>query len=286
MTAWNPRAIQGLILDMDGVLWRGGQPLGPLPEWFARMRALGLRWVFVTNNATRSPRAYVERLRGLGVPAREEQIINSAMAAAALLKTRWPQAEARVLTLGEGGLDEVLSQAGFSITHEPPADVVVAALDRQCTYEKLARAARAVHQGAWLVGTNPDRTYPVPEGLAPGAGALLAALEAATDAQATIAGKPEPWPFRLALQRLGLPPERVLAVGDRLETDILGAQRLGIPTALVLSGVTTREQALAWEPPPNWMGEDLGRLLAYLEMVCRGPRALAPDAGDGGEGGP
>ncbi len=273
--AWNPAAIQGLILDMDGVLWRGGQPLGPLPQWFDQMRALGLRWVFVTNNATRSPRAYVTRLAQMGLDAREEQIINSAMAAAALLRERWPQAQARVLTLGEGGLDEVLREAGFTVVHEPPADAVVAALDRQCTYEKLARAARAVHQGAWLVGTNPDRTYPVPDGLAPGAGALLAALEAATDAQATIAGKPEPWPFRLALERLGLPAERVLAVGDRLETDILGAQRLGIPTALVLSGVTTRERAEAWQPAPDWIGPDLGRLLAHLAMHRRGPRAVA-----------
>ncbi len=268
--ALDPRGLRGLILDMDGVLWRGEQPLGDLPALFARLQALGLRWVFVTNNATRSPADYVRKLARFGVTARADQILNAALAAVAALRERWPQAQAVVHVLGEGPLQAMLTAAGFRVTAEPQADAVVAALDRTCTYDKLARAALAIRRGAWFVGTNPDRTYPTPEGLVPGAGALLAALEAATDVPPTVVGKPEPWLFRLALERLQARPEQVLVVGDRLETDILGGQRLGLPTALVLSGVTDRAQAEAWRPAPHLVVRDFTALVDWLALR-RGP---------------
>ncbi|NPA30948.1 MAG: HAD-IIA family hydrolase [Chloroflexi bacterium] len=274
--ALHPRSLVGLILDMDGVLWRGSQPLGDLPALFRRLEDLGLRWVFVTNNATRSPADYVEKLARFGVPAQEEDILNSALAAVAALRERWPQGDAVVHVLGEGALRDLIAQAGFSITAQPQADAVVVALDRSCTYAALERATYAIRGGAWFVGTNPDRTYPTPQGLAPGAGALLAALEAATDVAPTIVGKPEPWLFRLALQRLNARPEQVLMVGDRLETDILGAQRLGIPTALVLSGVTTREQADAWSPPPHLIAPDFTAVVDWLARKRRGGPHILP----------
>ncbi len=265
-----PNALRGLILDMDGVLWRGDQPLGDLPALFARLQALGLRWVFVTNNATRSPADYVRKLARFGVTARPEQILNAALAALAALRERWPQGNAVVHVLGEGPLQRMLAAAGFQVTTGPQADAVVAALDRSCTYAKLEQATYALRGGAWFIGTNPDRSYPTPQGLAPGAGALLAALEAASDVKPTIVGKPEPWLFRLALAHLDAQPHRVLMVGDRLETDILGAQRLGIPAALVLSGVTTRQQAEAWQPPPHLIAPDFAAVVAWLERR-RGP---------------
>ena len=272
----NPRSLVGLILDMDGVLWRGSQPLGNLPDWFARLQALGLRWVFVTNNATRTPADYVTKLARFGVPAHEDQILNAALAAVTALRERWPQGNAVVHVLGEGPLQRFIAQAGFRTTTEPHADAVVAALDRSCTYDKLERAAYAIREGAWFIGTNPDRSYPTPQGLAPGAGALLAALEAATDVAPTIVGKPEPWLFRLALERLGAQPRQALVVGDRLETDILGAQRLGIPAALVFSGVTTPEQAAAWSPPPHVTAPDFAALVSWLERKRRGGPEMAP----------
>ncbi len=263
--------IQGLIIDLDGVLWRGDQPLGPLPEWFQRLQALGLRWVFATNNATRTIDMYLEKFARMGLTdIRPDQIVNSILAAVYALRQRWPQG-APVYIIGETGLFQGLAEAGFPFTDDLEAiQAVVVGLDRQLTYDKLALGTLAIRRGAWFIGTNPDRSFPTPEGLKPGAGAILAALEAATDVAPTIVGKPEPFLFQLALERLGTPPEATLVVGDRWETDILGGQRVGCPTALVLSGVTSRDQARTRNPAPDLIVEDFGTLIRLLERA-RGP---------------
>lgn len=264
--------IEGMIIDLDGVLWRGEEPLGPLAQWFQRLEALGLHWVFATNNATRTVEAYLEKFRRLGLPrVRPEQVVNSILATVEALRERWPQG-ARVYIIGEAGLYQGLAQAGFPHTEDwTQAQAVVVGLDRQLTYDKLARATLALRRGAWFVGTNPDRSFPTPQGLQPGAGAILAALEAASDVRPTIMGKPAPYLFRVALQRLGTRPETTLVVGDRLETDILGGQRAGCPTALVLSGVTSREQALSGSVQPDLVVRDFGHLLDVLEQVRGSP---------------
>ncbi len=287
------REIKALILDMDGVLWRGPQPLGDLGRLFAEVERLGLRYVFVTNNATRSVAQYAARLRGLGVPADEKHILNAAQAAVHLLQEALPQGAA-VYVVGEAALQATLAAAGFRIANKgageeaseearaekgrlPDAQAVVVALSRACTYDQLRTATLLVRRGALFVGTNPDRTFPAPEGLVPGAGALIAALEAATDQPARIAGKPQPLLFRLALQRLGARPEETLVVGDRLETDIAGGQAAGCRTALVLSGVTSMEQAMAWEPAPDLIAMDFAAVLRFLarERAWQGRRVVA-----------
>jgi len=287
--------IRALILDMDGVVWRGGQPLGDLPALFARLDALGISAVFVTNNATRSVEQYVERLRGLGVEVTADRILNSAQAAAHALAERLP-AGAWVYVIGEGGLRETLKNAGFRIAsesnktfdkttnekqpqhprnpqqkaqpeHQPSntPQAVVVALDRECTYRQIRTATLLIRQGALFVATNPDRTFPTPEGLVPGTGAIIAAVEAATDQPALIVGKPKPLLFQMALERLGTRPEETLVVGDRLETDIAGGQAAGCRTALVLSGVTSAEQAARWEPAPDLIAPDLTAVVDFLE---------------------
>ncbi len=273
--------ITSLILDMDGVLWRGGEPLGDLPELFARLRALGISFVFVTNNATRTVEDYVERLRRFGVEVEPWQVLNSALAAAEALRQEFPHG-AEVYVFGEKGLKQTLAEAGFRIANpwdddqEGKADAskqilargvdaVVAALNRHCNYYSLETAALLIRRGALFIATNPDRTFPIPEGKAPGAGALVAALEAATDVQARVVGKPQPFLFQLALRRLGSRPDETLVVGDRLETDIAGGQAANCRTALVLSGVTTKEQAMAWEPSPDLIAPDLTAVVNFLE---------------------
>ncbi len=274
--------VRALILDMDGVLWRGEEVLGDLSALFERLQAMGLKTVFVTNNATRSVAQYVARLRALGLAVGPERILNSAQAAAYALQNRLPR-DAWVYVLGEEGLRSTLREAGFRIANketkkhgrmavEPDAvQAVVVALDRQCTYDDLKAATLLVRRGAYFLGTNPDRTYPTPQGLVPGAGTLIAALEAATGRQADIAGKPQPLLFRLALQRLGTRPEETLVVGDRLETDIAGGQAAGCLTAVVLSGVTSEEEALRWEPAPDLIVPDLTALVTFLERERRMP---------------
>jgi 4-nitrophenyl phosphatase len=141
---------------------------------------------------------------------------------------------------------------------------VIVGMDRQITYDKLRRATMLIRSGVPFIGTNPDKTFPTPEGLVPGTGALIAALEAATSIQPIIVGKPSPEMYLVAMERMGSSPATTVVVGDRLETDIAGGQQLGCKTGLVLSGVTNIKAAQSWVPSPDWIEPDLTALLARL----------------------
>ena len=141
---------------------------------------------------------------------------------------------------------------------------VVVALDRQVTFEKLTIASRLIRSGSLFLGTNPDPTYPSANSLIPGAGALIAAIQATTETKPFIIGKPFPEMYQVALERMQVSPRVCLVVGDRLETDIAGGQQIGCQTALVLSGVTTLQAAERWQPAPDWISPDLTHLLAEL----------------------
>lgn len=254
--------IEGIILDMDGVLWTDTRPIGDLPAIFARLKALGLRVVVATNNSTRSADQHQEKLARLGVLLEPWQVVSSSMAVVDYLSHRFPSG-GEVYVIGEENLKIALAKAGFH--HHPDAEglplAVVAGLDYALTYDKLRQAALYIRAGVPFIGTNPDRTLPTPEGIIPGAGAVLAALVACTDMEPLLMGKPEPPLYQLALERLGTLPRHTLAVGDRLETDILGGQRIGCLTALVLSGISTSEQASHWTPQPDIIIRDLTSLL-------------------------
>lgn len=255
--------LRSLILDMDGVLWRGEQALLDLPDVFSRIEKKRWQVLCMTNNATRSIEQYLEKLASFGVKLQSWQVLSSAQATARYLRQQFPQSGS-VFIVGERVLKEVLAQEGFPHA-EQDVLAVVTALDRQLTYEKLARATLLIRAGAPLIATNPDRTFPTPDGLVPGAGAIVAALEAATDTGAVITGKPNPDFYKAALERLGTSPEETLAIGDRLETDIYGAQALGMRTGLVLSGVTSLERAHLWQPAPDYIAQDLADLLGMIE---------------------
>jgi len=254
--------IKGLILDMDGVLWRSTTPIGNLAWIFKTIEELDLRVVMATNNPTRSPIQYVEKLQGFGVNIEPWQVLNSGLATAQYLKKRFP-AGSDIFVVGEDALIETLENEGFNHNGDHPA-AVVAAMDRGINYEKLTRATLLIRGGVPFIGTNPDRSFPIPEGQAPGAGAILAALEASTGIAPIIIGKPQPDMYKAALARLGTSPEETLVVGDRLETDILGAQNTGCPSALVLSGVTTLESAQQWKPAPDIIAGDLTSVITSL----------------------
>jgi 4-nitrophenyl phosphatase len=251
--------IKALVLDMDGVIWRENDAIGDLNAIFSRFDRAGLKVICATNNASRTPAQYIEKLAGLGAVLKEEQIITSAMGVTYLLKKRFPQG-GPVYIVGENGLQSALLEAGF---YASPTDqiAVVAGIDRQISFEKLKTATLLIRRGVSFYATNPDKTFPTPEGLIPGAGSILAALVAATDVEPIIAGKPNATLYEFALEKLGTSPEETLAVGDRIETDILGAQRAGLKTALVLSGIATREEGLAWDPAIDLILPELGDLL-------------------------
>lgn len=254
--------IRALILDMDGVLWRGSQPIGDLPAIFDLIRRSGLKVILATNNSTQTAGQFVQRMQGHGVSLELWQVINSSMAVASMLHKRFPQG-GPLYIVGESGLVTALEDCGFYHSAEG-AQAVVAGMDRQITYEKLKIATLLIRSGVPFYGSNPDRTYPTPEGLIPGAGTVLAAIAAATDVEPIIAGKPSPYLYQLAFERLELPIEQVLAVGDRLETDILGGFNAGCPTAVVLSGVSTLQQIAAFQPKPDWVADDLHSLVKSL----------------------
>lgn len=247
---------------MDGVLWRESAPIGDLARIFKRITDLGLDYVLATNNATRTPQQYVEKLAGFGAHVPVEKIINSSMAVTYLLSSIFPDG-GPVYIVGEVGLVEALRSAGF-YQAESGCLAVIASMDRGINFEKMKRATLLIRSGVPFYATNPDRTYPTPAGLIPGAGALIGALEIATDVTPVIAGKPNPTLYEFALQRLKTPAAETLVVGDRLETDILGGQKLGCPTALVLSGIATRAQAEAHEPPVDLIVSDLEHLVEHL----------------------
>lgn len=262
MTTIGSNKIKALILDMDGVLWRGSQLLGDLPAIFEKIKHKGLGVILASNNSTKSPSAYVEKIRSLGVNIESWQLINSAAATAEYLSQKYPQG-GPVYVVGESGLVETLAAKGFEISEEK-ALAVIAGLDRKIDYRKIDIAANLITKGAIFIGSNPDRTIPTPTGFSPGAGTMLAAIEAASYAKPTIIGKPEPAIFEMAMQRLGTKPTETLMVGDRLETDITGAQNIGCRTALVLSGVSTREEGQAWQPKIDFIVDDLSTLLEVL----------------------
>lgn len=252
-------SIQGLILDMDGVLWRGAEPLVDIPAVFARIEELQLEYVLATNNSVRSIEEHLQKLHRLGVDLPPTRVINSSVAVIYLLKHFFPQG-GPVYVIGSSGLKEQLAQAGYPFAQENVL-AVVAGLDHSFTFEMLYRANFLIRRGAKFIGTNPDATFPQPEGLAPGAGAILAAIETAAQTRPIIAGKPHTPLMEMALERMKTTPEQTLAVGDRLDTDILAAQQIGCRTALVLTGVSTLPEAEKWRPPLDLLAPNLAALL-------------------------
>jgi len=254
--------IKGLIIDMDGVLWHDTEPLGDLPKNFAHIRKQGYRFILATNNATRTVQEYHEKLAGFGVELREGQVINAAEAVGIYLSERNPNGT-KVFVVGQPSLKRTLEAFGLEVVDSDHTDVsiVVASLDYSLTYDKLKQASLLIQKGAEFIGTNPDVTLPTPIGFIPGSGTVIGALEIASGKKAKIIGKPEPLLYEMALKRLDLSPDRTLAIGDRLETDIAGAQAAGIHTALVLSGASTLEQAEHHHPRPEVIVKDLTELL-------------------------
>lgn len=256
--------IKAVISDMDGVLWRGDMALPGLSEFFALLEARGWPFVLATNNSSKTQLDYVNKLAGMGVAGVPEQaIVTSGTATMAYLQKHYAPGSA-MHVFGGPGLFANVEQAGFRLSNDGDVQAVIAGLNREMSYQTLWQATTLILKGADFIGTNPDTTYPTPDGLAPGAGSMLAALQAASGVEPLIIGKPHPPMFETALALLGSAPNETLMIGDRLETDIVGAQRLGIQTALVLSGVSTAAEAAESAIQPDFVAEDMPSLLQQL----------------------
>src|SRR5512136_249843 len=245
--------ITHLIIDMDGVLYRGDQPMPSLREFMAFLRERPVPFVLATNNSTRTPQEYADKLAGMGVTVAAAEILVSGQATARYLARDYPPGT-RVHVFGMPALRQAMVEEGFVLADEN-VELVVASMDRAVTYEKLKRATLLIRRGARFIATNLDPTNPSEEGLIPGTGAMIAALAAASGVTPTAIGKPEPIMYQLALEMMGARPATTAALGDRADTDILGGKRASLFTICVLSGSSDRAEAEAFAA--DWIVDDI-----------------------------
>ena len=250
------------MLDLDGVVYVGREAVAGAPEALAAVAERGLRLAYVTNNAARPPRVVAEHLVELGIKANPEEVITSAQAAARYLGDRLDPG-ARVLVVGTTGLVEALSERGLTPVWEADREVaaVVQGYSPDIDWRMLAEGAVAIGRGVPWVATNADPTVPSPRGPLPGNGSLVMALRCATKVDPVITGKPDPTMHRETLLRTEA--ARPIVVGDRLDTDIEGANAVGCPSLLVFSGVTTAAELLAAPAKlrPTYLAADVSGLL-------------------------
>src|SRR5213080_1903136 len=245
------------LFDLDGVLYRGAEPIEGAARTVAALRNLGKGLAFMTNNSSRTPEVIVAHLTAIGIEARPVEVETSALTTAELLRSR---AVVSAYVVGDEGLRTALAAAGLTLLDGGAADAetVVVGWDRGFDYAELATACVLIQRGASLIASNADASYPVEDGLVlPGAGAILAAIQTATGANAEVVGKPNAPIFRAALARAG--GGRPLVIGDRLDTDIDGARRLGWDALLVLTGITTETDLRGAGPKPTYVAERLDR---------------------------
>ncbi|MGI6251128.1 MAG: HAD-IIA family hydrolase [Anaerolineaceae bacterium] len=255
--------LKGVILDMDGVLWKDTEPIGDLPFIFDNLTTLGLDYMAVTNNAMRTVEDYVIKFRSLGVEIDPYHIMGSADATALYLSRHFSR-DLPLYVVGTDSLKARLMAEGFLIApveEKQRAGAVVVGLDHGLTYQKIANAGLLIQAGVPFIASNTDATFPMPDGLYPGAGTVVAAVMTAGGREPLVIGKPSPYMYLEALNRMNLQPFEAMGIGDRLETDIAGAQAAGCLSGLVLSGVTNPQQLQKWEPKPDIVAPDLTQLL-------------------------
>ena len=265
-----------LIVDLDGVVYRGPDPIPGVPELLRERAAGGDVVVYATNNSSRHRSDYQAILERLGAPVRIEHIVTSARATALWLCEHRP-AVGRVMVLGGPGLRRELRDAGLRVLAPTPAGLakspqaLAVGIDRGMTYWRLAIAADAIRSGALFVATNRDPIYPSENGLMPGAGAVVAALQVATNREPIVIGKPEPGLFEAAATLAGVSPQDAVVIGDGLGTDIAAAHRLGARSVLMLTGVTTRDELAAAAPDmrPTLVAANATELGEALERLSR-----------------
>jgi 4-nitrophenyl phosphatase len=243
------------ILDLDGVVWLSETVIPGVPEAVARLRAAGHTVLFLTNNSSRTIGDLVDKFVGMGIEVDADEIVTSAQSAASMLE---PGSTA--LVCAGDGVREALAARGVEGVDEGPADAVVVGFHKEFDYGRLNAAYQAIRGGARLVGTNDDTTYPTPDGPIPGGGALLAAVAAAAGVEPEVAGKPYQPMADAVRARIGDGADDGLVVGDRPDTDGLIAKRLGLPFALVFTGVTS-EDDLPVDPEPEMVAPDLATLV-------------------------
>jgi 4-nitrophenyl phosphatase len=267
------REAKAWILDMDGVLYRGSEVLPGVKELLDALTLRERPVMLATNNSMSTPEAYERKLAAMGLDIPASAVITSALATRDYLLSTLPEG-AGIYVIGMPALREQLFEGTpfhpVQYGEEQPAAVVIG-LDLDFTYAKLKAAHEAIQRGALFIATNADSTLPTEAGLVPGAGSMVAALAAASGQRPIVIGKPETPMLETAMTRMGVQPGETVMLGDRLDTDILAGERAGMPTVLVLTGVSTREDLASAEALPDVVVSDLPSL---LEAITAEPSRL------------
>jgi NagD protein len=255
------REIRSWLMDMDGVLVREEQPIPGADRFLTRLRELGAPFLLLTNNSIYTPRDLAARLAASGLEVPEEAIWTSALATARFLRDQRPGGSAFVI--GEAGLTTALHDAGYTLTERAP-DYVVLGETRTYSFERITHAIRLIAAGARFIATNPDATGPTVDGPLPATGSVAALISRATGVEPYFVGKPNPLMMRSALNAIDAHSETTAMIGDRMDTDIISGLEAGMETILVLTGVTTRDEAERYPYRAARIVETVGDLLEDL----------------------
>ncbi len=255
------RQYDGYLFDLDGTIYLGDELIPGAVQTVAKLRERGARVQFLSNKPIARREGYAEKLTKLGIPCAPEDVMNSPLASARYLAAEHPGK--RVMAMGEAALRDLLTEAGVELTDSvEDTDIVLVSWDREVTWPQMDAAHQALRRGARFFGTNPDTVCPLEGGrTVPDAGAMIAYLEASTDRKLEVMiGKPSPIITQMALAQIGLSAGQCLMVGDRLGTDIAMGRTCGLDTALVLTGVTTREDLQSAAEKPTWVLDSVAEI--------------------------
>jgi len=255
------REIHSWLMDMDGVLLREEQPIPGADRFLARLRERGTPFLVLTNNSIYTRRDLAARLQASGLEVPEEAIWTSALATARFLEDQRPGGSAFVI--GEAGLTTALHDAGYTLTDRAP-DYVILGETRTYSFERISRAIRLVAAGARFIATNPDATGPTPDGPLPATGSVAALISRATGVEPYFVGKPNPLMMRSALNALDAHSETAAMVGDRMDTDVVSGLEAGLEAILVLTGLTTRDEAERYPYRPSRIVDSIADLIDDL----------------------
>lgn len=255
---------QGFLIDMDGVIYRGSEPIPGAASFIRYLQMEAVPYLFLTNNSAYTPLDVVVKLKKFGIETSPEHVYTSALATAEFVRHQKPNGTAFVI--GEGGLLNALNDVHFAISRDS-VDYVIVGEGRVLNYELVEHAHRLIDRGAQLISTNADTWCPTDSGPRPGCGAIVALLEAATRRKAYHVGKPNPFMMRAARKRLGLRTDEVVMIGDTMETDIRGAAELGFRSILVLTGASSRANLKDYPFAPDLVVDSVAQLLPPAAIV-------------------
>ena len=260
---------KAVFFDLDGTIYRGSEPVPGLCSFVESLRDEQVKTAFITNSANATPEIVCRRLSTLNIPSSEQQVITASQAAARFVSELHGASGARVFTVAGPGLRSAMESEGHMFS-ECDVEYVVAGLDLKFTYEKLDKASCFIRSGAQFIGTNPDLIYNREDGIHPGGGVIVRAIELASGITPTIVGKPQPTMIKLALKEVGCTADQALFIVDNLETDIPCGARAGVRTALITTGVSKREDLQNFQYQPDWVVdsyEELRKLLVSERLL-------------------